>query len=266
MTKKFPRYANPPIIELVLGVQFDSIPGFTTGHSGWFWREHLGSDWKVSEGQPVPEQTEAFGKLLPSRMELQLSQNPASRLMVENATGDRMLQVQHSRFHYNWRKKDSKYPYFELVFDEFNEYFTAFKEFVLNAGLAPVVINQWELTYVDNIPSGKLWEIAGDFHNVFPGLFSSETKLDGLVAETSTAARTYEIEPQKGRLHVVANMAFLTGERNPSLLVNMTARGPVANDSANSLKEHMEFGHNAIGQAFSSLSSDAAKLFWGPIS
>ncbi len=177
-----------------------------------------------------------------------------------------MLQVQHSRFHYNWRKKDSKYPYFELVFDEFNEYFTAFKEFVLNAGLAPVVINQWELTYVDNIPSGKLWEIAGDFHNVFPGLFSSETKLDGLVAETSTAARTYEIEPQKGRLHVVANMAFLTGERNPSLLVNMTARGPVANDSANSLKEHMEFGHNAIGQAFSSLSSDAAKLFWGPIS
>ncbi len=262
MTKKFPRYANPPIIELVLGVQFDSIPGFTTGHSGWFWREHLGSDWKVSEGQPVPEQTEAFGKLLPGRMGFHLSQNPASRLMAENQAGDRLLQIQHSRMHYNWRKKDGEYPHFEQVFDEFNGHFTAFKEFVINAGLNPVVANQWEVTYVDNIPSGELWQRAEDFCKVFPGLFPDDARMVGLIAETSNVDRTYEIAPQKGRLYVTTNLALISGEKDHSLLVNMTARGPVASDSATTLKEHMEIGHVATGQAFSGLSSDAAKRFW----
>jgi len=262
MTKKFPQYANPPIIELVLGVQFNSIPGFTTGHSGWFWREHLGPDWKVSEGQPVPEQTEAFGSLLTSRMGFQLSQNPASRLMAENKTGDRLLQIQHSRMHYNWRKKNDEYPHFEQVFDEFNAHFTTFKEFVVNAGLNPVVTNQWEVTYVDHIPSGELWQRAEEFHNVFPGLFPHATKLDGLKAETSNVDRIYEIVPQKGRLYVTTNLALITGEKDHSLLVNMTARGPIASDSAATLKEHMEIGHIATGQAFYGLSSDAAKRFW----
>ena len=87
MSKKFPQYADPSIIKLVRGVQFDSIPEFTTGHSGWFWREYLGDAWKVSEGQLVPEQTEVFSGLVPNRMAFQLSQNPASRLMLGHVAG-----------------------------------------------------------------------------------------------------------------------------------------------------------------------------------
>lgn len=262
MSKKFQQYANPPIVELVLGVQFDSIPGFTTGHSGWFWRECLGDDWKVSEGQLLPDQTEVFSGLFPNRLAFQLSQNSASRLLVENASGDRLLQIQHTRLHYNWRKKDGDYPHFGLVFEEFYRYFTAFKKFVGVAGLKPVVINQWEVTYVDIIPPGELWDHAGDFHNVLPGLFPAHTELDGLRPETTAVERAYEITPQRGRLHVVANLSFFAAEKRPSLLVNMTARGPIAADSPESLKDHMEIGHVAAGEAFAGLTSDKAKRLW----
>ncbi len=262
MNKKFPQYAKPPIVELVLGVQFDSIPGFTTAHSGWFWREYLGADWKVSEGQLVPEQTEVFGGLTPSRLAFQLSQNAASRLLVENASGNRLLQLQHSRLHYNWRKKDEEYPHFGLVYDEFDRFFTAFKNFVDVAGLKPVVGNQWEVTYVDIIPSGELWNNVGDFNDVLPGLFPAHTELDGLLPETFAVERAYEITPQRGRLHVAVNLAFVAGEKVPALLVNMTARGPIAADSPTSLRDHMEIGHIAAGEAFARLTSDKAKCFW----
>lgn len=267
MSEGFPKYQQPPIIELVLGVQFDPIPGFTTGHSGWFWRDHLGSEWKASEAPPVPVQTEDFGPPQPHKMAFHISQNAASRLMVENENGDRLLQVQNSRIHYNWRKRDVEYPHFGPVFDEFNKHLEAFKAFVSNAGLKPVELNQWEVTYIDAIPSGSLWNSPGEFASAFPGLFPSNIYLEGLSPNTSSVERSYEIVPQTGRLHIGANLAFLNGgDLIPTLVVNMTARGPINSKSDEKLKSLMKVGHKAAGKAFDGLSSASAKASWKPMS
>ena len=37
-----PTFDNPPVIETVIGVQFDQIPNLTSAHFGWYWREFLG--------------------------------------------------------------------------------------------------------------------------------------------------------------------------------------------------------------------------------
>src|SRR5205823_5669613 len=116
MIRSFPEYAKPPVVELVLGVQFAPIPGFTGGHAGWFWKEHLGPGWKPSDAPLLPEQTEAFGAQGPPKLAFQLKQAPlASRLLIENETGDRLLQLQNTRFHYNWRKTGGDYPHYEQV-------------------------------------------------------------------------------------------------------------------------------------------------------
>lgn len=122
MSGRFPKYQRPPIIELVLGVQFDVLPGFTSGHAGWFWKEIVGSEWKSSDAMPIADLTETFGSPIPNKMTMQFQQAVAPRLMIENASGDRLIQVQSSRFHYNWRKRDGEYPHYESVFAEFAKY------------------------------------------------------------------------------------------------------------------------------------------------
>ena len=124
-----------------------------------------------------------------------------------------------------------------------------------------VVENQWEVCYIDDIPSVELWKQARDFSGVPPGLFPVHTELDGLLPEASTIMKAYEITPQRGRLRVAANPAFFAGEEKPSLLVNTTARWPIAANSPASFKDHMDIGHIALGEAFAGLTSDRAKRF-----
>ena len=47
-------FANPPIIELVLGVQFSPLTKLTAGHFGLFWKE-LGEDWTGPADGPLIE-------------------------------------------------------------------------------------------------------------------------------------------------------------------------------------------------------------------
>ena len=36
--EQLPSYDRPPVIEVVLSVQFDALAGITGAHFGWFWR------------------------------------------------------------------------------------------------------------------------------------------------------------------------------------------------------------------------------------
>lgn len=93
MNSSFPDYAKPPVIELVLGVQFDPIPGFTAGHAGWFWKDHLGVEWKPSDAPLLDKQLETFGKELVPALGFQIQQAPAgTRLMIHNETSNRLVQ------------------------------------------------------------------------------------------------------------------------------------------------------------------------------
>lgn len=270
MKRTFPKYAKPPVVELVLGVQFDPIPGFTGGHSGWFWKEHLGASWKASDAAPVGEATESFGPKVPPKMMLQLREaTGVSRLMVENETGDRLVQMQRTRFHYNWRKGKTAddYPHYEAVYTEFLRHYTAFRAFVRDtAKLGMIVPNQWELSYIDSVPPGELWQTPADLANVFPGLFPPKRELAGLALELAATERTYEIAPQRGRLHIAADLAFLGDNPEPTLLVRTTARGPLGADSDESMKEALDTGHDAAGEAFDKLASDKAKQHWEQLS
>ena len=50
------RFAQPPVIELIFGMQFSPLSRITTAHLGWFWRE-LGADWvDLADGPVVPDQ------------------------------------------------------------------------------------------------------------------------------------------------------------------------------------------------------------------
>jgi uncharacterized protein (TIGR04255 family) len=134
------KFDAPPVVETALSVQFNSLAGFTAAHAGWFWKEYVeklgdgpSNEWKqATEAARIPELSEKFGAedvwAVPS---IRFSQGVAlSSIQIIRGDGERMLQVQDSRFILNWRKQTSAYPTYETLLPEFRNILNAFESFV----------------------------------------------------------------------------------------------------------------------------------------
>lgn len=114
-----PDYDNPPVVETVLGVQFDRLPGFKNGHLGAFWKSLDADEWPVVQDvPPLSPQFERFDKSAnwAQGIQLQLTQDPACRLQIKNKDGDRMIQLQNNRLHFNWLGEGGgRYPRYDRV-------------------------------------------------------------------------------------------------------------------------------------------------------
>ena len=54
-------YENPPVVESVLGVQFERLRGFKNAHLGAFWTTLDKKEWPVvADAPPLPPQFERF--------------------------------------------------------------------------------------------------------------------------------------------------------------------------------------------------------------
>lgn len=262
-----PTFANPPIIELVLGAQFSPLTKLTAGHFGWFWKQ-LGEEWtNPADAPPLEEQFELFDLPRWNRpVGLEVRLEPVclpGRFMVEHRDGNRMLQVQATRFHLNWRKREGFYPSYGRLISEFEGMLERFSAFAESAGLGRPVVNQWELTYIDAFPQGEYWEMPADWSKFLPGLFGAPQSADGLVLESRAAEWSYEIAPKRGRLHIAARSGRTSGSEKAALLLQTTARGPVGKGGAESLRSGLDLGHDAALGTFLRVTSDEAKRRWG---
>jgi uncharacterized protein (TIGR04255 family) len=262
-----PVFDNPPVIETVLGVQFAPIPGFTSGHYGWYWKNVLDDSWvRALEAPPLTDQFETFGELSGWRLPLiQLSAGGMpGRLQFINAQDDRVIQIQNTRFIYNWRKRESSYPSFRKTYPEFTDKLGGFRGFLQTAELCDIAPNQWEVSYFNHVPKGELWETPDDWSNVFPSLFPTPRRSDLVRFESLSAEWHSEIPPERGRLHIAVQHGR-PPEGTPDVLsLHLTARGLVRPDDRDwGLDSGLELGHRVLARMFASLASEAALKHWG---
>ncbi len=261
------KFAHPPVAELVLGAQFSPLTKFTSGHFGVFWKS-LGDDWgETSDAPPLDDQFENFEQprwvQLP-RLQLQLEPvRLPGRFLITHRDRQRMMQVQATRFHLNWRRGEEFYPKYSKLISEFEAGLAGFQTFATRAGLGVVAVNQWELTYVDAFPQGEYWETPADWSSFLPGLFGTLRAADGLVLETRVAEWSYEISPKLGRLYIAAQLGRTSDGSKPSLLLQTTARGPVGKNGVESLRAGLDIGHQAALDTFLRVTSDEIKTRWG---
>jgi len=263
------RFERPPIIEAILGVQFAPLP-LTNGHLGWFWKQYLGDEWEHSvDAAPIQPEPEIFGgppMWTPPGLQINFMPIPASgRLQIINRTGDRMIQVQSSRLHYNWQKKDADYPSYRAMRAEFDDKFQSFCRFAVEARLGEVIPLQWELTYIDYVPPGELWQTPADWHRVLPGLLSAKPEAAGTRLENLAGEWHFEIPSRKGRVHINLNFgkrALQPGDP-PGLILQTTARGPIGKETGLDLDAGLELGHDMVIQTFMGLTSEEAHRAWG---
>jgi uncharacterized protein (TIGR04255 family) len=266
MMSDAPNFANPPIVELVLGAQFSPLTKLTSGHFGLFWKA-LGADWaEPSDDAPVADQFERFDSPRWEQVPgLQLRFEPIrlpGRFKVAHRDHHRLIQVQATRFHLNWRKREGFYPSYRSLIAEFEQTFVRFEAFVRDAGLGAVSVNQWELTYTDAFPQGEYWATPADWPTFLPGLFGPLRAADGLVLETRAAEWSYEIAPKRGRLYIAAQVGQSADSQKLALLLHSTARGPVGKGGADTLRAGLDLGHDAAVGTFLRVTSDEIKARW----
>lgn len=263
-------------METVLGVQFEALSSFTSAHLGLFWNS-LDEDWSVVEDaapiEPVAEQLDQdWHEGIGRNLNLQLISTPSIRLRITNPKQRRMIQVQNNRFHCNWLgPKGGPYPTYDVLRPEFDAAFARFIRFINEHRLGEVKPNQWEVTYVNYIPKDTVWKTHEDWSSLFRSLHMPKESLSCGALESISGQWHYQIEPQRGRLHVQLQHGvkelYEGGPSEEMIIMTLTARGPASSEMAlttsGSWQDGLDIGRRSIVNSFVELTSQDAHDFWG---
>ncbi len=265
--KRCPEFVNPPTVETVLGVQFEPIRGFRSHHYGWFWREYLNAKGfrNVSDERLLPTYVEAFDV---PKLNLTKAENPEDKLGIRmkarSEDRSRTLQLQPNKLYLSWNRLNSEAPRYATVKPQFTELVADLNSFAASAGLGPLQPNLWEVQYVNQIPSGELWEEPRDWHRVLPTLFPQvDPSITGLRFATYSGEWHFEIEPKLGRVHVRVAKMIANHLEAPVLYLSLIARGEIGPNGSPDLATGMDLGHDACIRLFLELTSPAAHHAWG---
>src|SRR5688572_27284950 len=111
--RTLPDYKNPPVVEVVLSVQFDPLNRLNVAHIGLLWSKFKDRLPLTTERQPIAPIFETFGLPTALQIETTFTQRvPIPRVWFFNQETTDLIQIQQDRLLRNWRKKDlvCKYP------------------------------------------------------------------------------------------------------------------------------------------------------------
>jgi hypothetical protein len=125
-------------------------------------------------------------------------------------------------------------------------------------------LNQWELTYIDAFVQGEHWQTPGDWFKILPDMFGTmpEGLNAGMDLELRSSQWTLVLPPKRGRLHVSAQAGRWAGSQKTSLLLQMTARGPVGKEGTFTLRNGLDLGHDAAKHLFLGMIPQSIQDSW----
>lgn len=272
MAEPLPKFDEPPLVETTLGVQFFSLAGFSAPKAGWFWRDFLipitpNIAWsRIAETAKLEDRFERFGeKEAWGRPGLALiAPTDPQRVQIGNESGERMVQIQDTRFILNWIKQSEKYPHYAVLSKEFDEYFAAFKSFSREAKFSPLEINQWEVVYTNHIAKSDLWQGPQEWVNVLPDLKVPKAVVAIPEAKPISFEWRYAFPEERGRLYLSLQHARKLPDdwTKDFMQLILTARGPVDFEKGWTVENGFTLGHEAIVRTFASITSPAAHKTW----
>ena len=118
-----PEFECPPVVEVVLGVQFTELTAYRTWHAGLLWdttfRKHFP---KCAEQPPLDPVFETFGSQKLARNLFRIQQRAIiPRLWFVSEDESELIQFQSDRFLHNWKsgQQDARYPRYEQIRERF---------------------------------------------------------------------------------------------------------------------------------------------------
>ncbi len=265
-----PRFAQPPVVETALGIQFDELGSMTASHLGLYFNQ-VRSRYPIAKDQP---RLASITELFPARpvmpdLKFQLvNSKPVERVwFMSNGEGDdpgdKLIQIQPDRFGFNWRKpgEDSAYPSYSRNGRECLEEFGRFAEFCRQENLGVLKPNLCEVVYVNHIVPPDGCSAIDDFGIVFPGV-SWESGTGWLpTPERASLNRVYVIGENQGRLYAEASIGTVRGQGD-IIVLKMVGR-VICNDSVR-VAEGLQLAHDWVVKGFECLTAPAVRRErWG---
>lgn len=263
-----PKFDRPPVVETVMSVQYERLAALTTPYVGWFWKSQLVEDWPLALEAPVVEDNfELFGrdkKPITASNRVSFRQTH-DRIQLISSDEARMVQIQNTRFAYNWRKREGTYPSFDVLSREFDDVFGRFRAFCKTEEIGEISPNQWEITYVNLIPKGEeeLWNSPDQITEIFPWFRLPAVDVKRQNIENAQGHWTFIIGSDIGRLYITMTPALVDGnQRREAIRLQLMARGPISSTDEDSVREGFLAGHYAIVNSFASMTSEVAHKHW----
>ncbi len=272
MTRNLPDFANPPLAEVALSVQFEPLEKLRTPQIGLLWNEFRQRFPATEEHAPLDSEFERFGIPRTSapivRMQM-LETLPVPRVWFLNEAGTELIQVQQDRFIHNWRKvgEGDAYPRYERLRQTFQSELEAFQAIVAREQCGEIVPNQCEVTYVNHIVAGEGWTNHGQLSQVLT-MFQTNYSDDRL-GEPEDARLSIRFilrdDDQKpiGRLHAAVQPVFRREDNQPMFVVTLTARFRPAGERIEDVLCCLDRGREVIVRAFASMTTPQMHQVWG---
>ena len=274
MSANLPNFLNPPLTEVVLGVQFEPLTSFTSAHAGIFWQLVKEKFPRIQEHNPLPSTVERFGGKPGRELHPQLQffdRAVPSRHWLLNTSDDQLIQLQEDRLLHNWRKRgtDHEYPRYESIREAFKEELQLFENFAADQRLEDVRANQCEVTYVNHIyPVNGVWENYNQVSKIINLVRAHNSQ--GFLSEPEelTVSANYLIQAPpgsapRGRLRVTTRPGFQLKDNQPILVMELTARGQPLGEGLEGVLAFLDLGREWIVRGFASLTTTEMHNVWG---
>ncbi|MDB5334268.1 MAG: hypothetical protein JWP03_5419 [Phycisphaerales bacterium] len=260
-----PKFKLPPVVETVLSVEFDPIPGWGIPYFGLFW-ETIRVDFPRSESAP------AYPPIIPSGLPGsvgirfdRLDTIPA-RCIFFHRNNDRLIQVQADRFIHNWRKDDAQQPYlgYDAIRPSFEESWERFLEFLKAQELTRPTVRVCEVTYVNHILPGRGWSDFAHLGAVARNW--NDLKTEFLPSPKQVAINiAYQMPAQTDGLTAQLQPAVRLSDASEIIQLTLTARGVPKSSDAADVVAWLDLGHEWVVKGFADVTAPKMQDVWNGI-
>lgn len=260
-----PSFRNPPVFEVVLGMQF-AAPQLGAVHVGGFHGRIKQSYPKVVQVPAIPPSFEVFlpapapggasgsvGIPMPA-----IAAFPRQWFISED--DEHLVQFQADRLLVNWRKGegDRPYPRYSEVRHRFTAAFEAFQDFMREDVGAAFVPNQCEVSYLNRIPiehpSG--WGRPGRWVRLWN---DDAEETEAVQFSVNRLLKTPNGQPY-GRLTISAEGGVT--EAGPAIMLNLLVRGRPLGSGPSEVLAFLDNARETIVTRFAAIASDEANRVW----
>ena len=268
-----PNYQDPPVVEVVLGVQFEQLEGFQTVHVGRLWQGFRKDYPKFVEQPPIGPAFETFGTRVeaPTVQLKQFTHAPLPRLWFVNEEETELIQFQPDKFLHNWRKVKDRvpYPHYEHLREKFNSDLEKLEKLLKREKIGKLKPNQCEVSYINHILSPDVEDLHSSLGTLFRFWSDRNIPKKTMMLEDTRIAMRFLIHSKTtkdpvGRLHVTAEPRKVA-DGTPMIVLNLTARGRPDQATAQGVLDFLDRGREEIVEGFTALTTDKMQKRWGRI-
>ena len=275
-SEKLPKFNKPPVVEVVLGVQFQQLAGFHVGHHGAIWQRFQGKFSRVQQQPRLPHIIERKGVQPPEMLNVMSLMSPSDhvpRMWLLSADDTELVQVQPDRFMRNWRRYHDgqiAYPsYDDHIRPGFVEDFANFSAVIEDQQLGPPIADQCEVVYVNHIDHSGTWQDFSQLGRVFKGWDATYPHSVGSGTDTVAYRMRRDVTDDHGKFvghfFIELDSAYSlrqTGAMTPIFQLQLNVRGRPLSEGAEGVMRFMDLAHKIIVNSFAELTTPEMHAIW----